>query len=289
MLVPNTNTRARCTGDDESAPYYYSRYTLRLRRRFTPLASLRRDGDGLEALESKLPGMQPADESFFFKGDRVRLVNLKGRSDLNGCECEILTGDPSSSHEDMRYAVRVLRGGAAEENILVRPINMVDCLEECSSSAPAQAAPTVQSTRAAAAESLSTTQPAAAAAAVEAAACGGGKAVAEAQPKSAKGAARGTSSEPGAGEKLGEKQQPRLRKDGVSVIEQLMTRHGRGIPNPNPNRLPSPCADPNLSPTPTPGPEAGPNPDPNPKPGPNPKPDSTPILTLTPITTLPQP
>ena len=186
--------------------------------------------------------MQAADESFFFKGDRVRLVNLKGRSDLNGCECEILTGDPSSSHEDMRYAVRVLRGGGAEENILVRPINMIDCLEEGSSSAPAEAAPTVQST--AAAQGLSTTQPAAAAAAVEAAAgveaaaaveaaavveasaCGGSKAVAEAQPKSAKGAAKGTSSEPSAGEKLGEKQQPRLRKDGVSVIEQLMTRHG---------------------------------------------------------------
>ena len=111
--------------------------------------------------------MQAADESFFFKGDRVRLVNLKGRSDLNGCECEILTGDPSSSHEDMRYAVRVLRGGGAEENILVRPINMIDCLEEGSSSAPAEAAPTVQST--AAAQGLSTTQPAAAAAAVEAA------------------------------------------------------------------------------------------------------------------------
>ena len=193
--------------------------------------------------------MQAADESFFFKGDRVRLVNLKGRSDLNGCECEILTGDPSSSQEDMRYAVRVLRSGGAEENILVRPINMIDCLEEGSSSAPAEAAPTVQST--AAAQGLSTTQPAAAveaataveaaaaaveaAAVVEASACGGSKAVAEAQPKSAKGAAKGSSSEP-AGEKLGEKQQPRLRKDGVSVIEQLMTRHGRGLPNPNPAR-----------------------------------------------------
>ena len=102
--------------------------------------------------------MRAADDSCFFKGDRVRLINLKGRSDLNGCEGEILTGDPSSSQEDMRYAVRVLRGAAAEE-ILVRPKNMIDWLEE-SSSAPAEAPPAVQTARTAAAEGLISSQPA---------------------------------------------------------------------------------------------------------------------------------
>ena len=230
--------------------------------------------------------MRAADDSCFFKGDRVRLINLKGRSDLNGCEGEILTGDPSSSQEDMRYAVRVLRGAAAEE-ILVRPKNMIDWLEE-SSSAPAEAPPAVQTARTAAAEGFSSSQPApssslpaaapaaaaavaapaapaAAAAAVAAVAApavaaapaaaapmassGGSKAAADAQPKSpAKGAAK-PSSEPSAGEKLGEKQQPRLRKDGVSVIEQIMTRHRGGLHSPNPNRIPKPTPDPNPIPS----------------------------------------
>ena len=188
--------------------------------------------------------MRAADESFFFKGDRVRLINLKGRSDLNGCECEILTGDASSSQEDMRYAVRVLRGAAAEENILVRPKNMIDWLEE-GSSAPAEVPPAVLTARTAAAEGLSSSLlarsslPAAAtaaaavvaAAAAVAAASGGSKAAAEAQPKSPTKGAPKPSSEPSAGERLGEKQQPRLRKDGVSVIEQLMTRRGGGLHN----------------------------------------------------------
>ena len=189
--------------------------------------------------------MRAADESFFFKGDRVRLINLKGRSDLNGCECEILTGDASSSQEDMRYAVRVLRGAAAEENILVRPKNMIDWLEE-GSSAPAEAPPAVLTARTAAAEGLSSSLlarsslpaaataaavAAAAAAAAAAATSGGSKAAAEAQPKSPTKGAPKPSSEPSAGERLGEKQQPRLRKDGVSVIEQLMTRREGGLHN----------------------------------------------------------
>ena len=211
--------------------------------------------------------MRATDESFFFKGDRVRLINLKGRSDLNGCECEILTGDPSSSQDDVRYAVRVLRGAAAEENILVRPKNMIDWLEE-GSAAPAEAPPAVQTTRTAAAEGLSSSQPAhsslpaaaavaAAAAAAAVASSGGSKATAEAgsmifrrpQPCSPKSPVKGAappSSEPGAGEK----QQPRLRKDGVSVIEQLMTRCREGYHNPN--RTPNPNPNPNHNPNPNP-------------------------------------
>ena len=169
-------------------------------------------------------------DSFFIKGDKVRLINLKSRADLNGCECEILTGEahPSSSKEDPRYAVRVVRGGAIGENILVKPKNMVDVLIPGSPALASIKPELLAAAAASAAAASSDAQSKSGATESSGVASSGAPKASEAEAAKAMAAGKAAPGQKDQKDKasessVGGEKQPRLRQD-VSVIEQLMTR-----------------------------------------------------------------